>query len=251
MSPSMNTNVTLYRKFRWEWRFALLMGTLFLIFVSLGNWQLRREQEKRHIMTEVQSALQAPPMDFTGDEDDTKLAAFQPVRVTGRYLNDRQFLLDNQYSNHRVGYDVITPMRVGQYIVLVNRGWVPRGQSREDLPILKAVEGPQSVVGLLTKPTSKPLRLSRLEDNPTQWPRVIETLDWGQIGEDLHQPVLPFTVRMNATEPNGYVRDWSLSWMSPERHRAYAVQWFLFAGIAVVIFFGLSFKSPLPRAGEG
>ena len=242
----MNMSLVLYRKFHWEWRFAVLMGTLFLVFLMLGNWQLEREQEKRQLQSEVQRALQAPPHQFLGNEDVTTLASFQPVQVTGNYLNDRQFLLDNQYLNHQVGYYVITPMRVGQKIVLVNRGWVPRGRTREDLPVLAKVEGPQTVIGLLTRPTSKPLRLSQAEDNPTQWPRVIETLDWAKISADLHEPVLPFTVRMNAEEANGYVRDWTLSWMSPERHRAYAVQWFLFAGIAVIIFFGLSFRRQEP-----
>jgi cytochrome oxidase assembly protein ShyY1 len=46
-----------------------------------------------------------------------------------------------------------------------------------------------------------------------------------------------------APESRGnYLRDWHPVWLPPERSRAYAVQWFSFAGIALLLFILLNLR---------
>jgi len=42
--------------------------------------------------------------------------------------------------------------------------------------------------------------------------------------------------------PNGYVREWSPPGMAPERHFSYAIQWWGFAAVLLVLYFGLNFR---------
>jgi surfeit locus 1 family protein len=50
-------------------------------------------------------------------------------------------------------------------------------------------------------------------------------------------------LRLDETTPSALPRYWPVTSMSPEKHRGYAVQWFLMA-IAVIIAFGyFTFRS--------
>jgi surfeit locus 1 family protein len=40
----------------------------------------------------------------------------------------------------------------------------------------------------------------------------------------------------------GYVREWSAPGLSPDRHFSYAIQWWGFALVLLVLYFGLNFR---------
>ena len=56
---------------------------------------------------------------------------FYRVVAHGTYQPQYQLLIDNRVQDGRVGYYVITPLRIGgsNTLVLVNRGWVPMGET--------------------------------------------------------------------------------------------------------------------------
>jgi surfeit locus 1 family protein len=63
------------------------------------------------------------------------------------------------------------------------------------------------------------------------------------IESTLGRPVLPGLVLLDAEQPDGYEREWQTRFQSgPERHLAYAVQWFAFATAALVIYLIVSFR---------
>jgi cytochrome oxidase assembly protein ShyY1 len=43
-------------------------------------------------------------------------------------------------------------------------------------------------------------------------------------------------------DAEGFVREWSPPGMPPERHFSYAIQWWGFAGVLLVLYFGLNFR---------
>ena len=167
---------------------------------------------------------------------------YQPIRVTGHYDNAHSFLLDNQFYQHQLGYHVITPFRIGHLVLMVNRGWVPANVNRAIRPLIEKVSSEQSLKGLVYQTNSSNLTLSSVEENPDQWPRLIESLNTQVMSTALKSPVMAFTLRLSPDEPYGYERDWSMPWMSPARHFAYAIQWFIFAGLSIVLGFGLSYR---------
>jgi cytochrome oxidase assembly protein ShyY1 len=64
----------------------------------------------------------------------------------------------------------------------------------------------------------------------------LQQTDLKVIQQHYNQDVLPFVVLLNAQETSSFVRDWQPVVMAPEKHLAYAAQWFLLAFAALVIF---------------
>jgi surfeit locus 1 family protein len=42
--------------------------------------------------------------------------------------------------------------------------------------------------------------------------------------------------------PDGYVREWTPPGLPPDRHFSYAIQWWGFALVLLVLYFGLNFR---------
>ena len=52
------------------------------------------------------------------------MLAYMPVQMSGRFLPDAYFLLDNQMRGGQVGYEVLDVLQLNSGgSVLVNRGW--------------------------------------------------------------------------------------------------------------------------------
>jgi cytochrome oxidase assembly protein ShyY1 len=59
----------------------------------------------------------------------------------------------------------------------------------------------------------------------------------------LGEPVEARIVLLDPAQPDGYERAWRPAMQfGPERHYGYAVQWFAFAVVALVIFISLSLR---------
>ncbi|HSQ69120.1 MAG TPA: SURF1 family protein, partial [Steroidobacteraceae bacterium] len=116
------------------WSIAVT-ALLLAAFVSLGYWQIGRYREKQG-MVESFAAGSNTSLEL-GAQSVAKLPRYQHVRVRGAYDPSRQVLLDNMPSaTGRPGYRVLTPLRrtVSDVLLMVDRGWVPLGATREDLP---------------------------------------------------------------------------------------------------------------------
>ena len=94
------------------------------VLLALGTWQLHRLSWKHELIATLESRLAKPPFD-AATMSGTDLA-YRPARATGVFLHDKEFHIAGRTNNDRLGYHVITPLRMaGEGIVLVNRGWVP------------------------------------------------------------------------------------------------------------------------------
>src|SRR5690606_29634621 len=106
---------------------------LVVLFVNLGVWQLERAEEKRAIDAAfTDSGDNVVVNDVAGDSGarigEDGFALYQRLSASGRYLADRQFLIDNMILDGRVGYFVVTPLELAREepLLLVNRGWLPK-----------------------------------------------------------------------------------------------------------------------------
>jgi surfeit locus 1 family protein len=213
------------------------------VFVSLGLWQLDRAAEKR---TLLQLAAEEGPAWDALPPDDTPLEAwlFRRVALSGGYEAQRQVLLDNMTLDGRVGYQVLTPFRLDSgELVLVNRGWVPAAGQRSELPAVDVADGPRVVEGRLNRLPRPGIRLGPglpgAPDDP--WPRRLLYPDHPTLVEAYREALAPYQLQLDPTAPDGFVRRWELVNMPPERHLGYAVQWFAFALVLVVIYGWLGF----------
>ena len=226
------------------WSVALTALAL-AAFLSLGYWQLGRAREKQALVDAFMDlsvrTVDADGLDFGG------LARYQHVRLRGAYDPTRQILLDNMPSSEgRPGYRVLTPLERadGRGWVLVDRGWVPLGASREDLPELAVGVGPREVSGVLDVLPIPGVRVGpAAAPGSAGWPRVLLFPTEADVETALGVDVEPRIILLDAGAPDGFERSWRPALgFGPERHLGYAIQWFAFALVAAVIFIALNLR---------
>lgn len=231
----MTKNIT-WRKPSWLSIFATIIGVFFLSI--LGVWQIQRAEEKKHILIEMQQRKKSAPVKLSFPIDNPSTLRFQRVQLQGKYLSSHQFVLDNQVHQHQVGYNILTPFVLddSKTVLLVDRGWVPLGRSRAELPSISIDEQSRSIIGAVYVPFGEPYHLGEIDNGETTWPRLIQYLDFEALGDRLKLDLQPITVRLEANQTGGFNTEWPLFAFTPKRHLAYAVQWFALALTVLVIF---------------
>ncbi len=112
-------------QFDLEWRITLFTVVMVSLMFSLGLWQLQRADEKAALASsfeERQRQRPAPVSELWNQSAES--LAYVPVQVSGNYLANQYFLLDNQIHNGKFGYQVLNVLRLSDSagVVLVNRG---------------------------------------------------------------------------------------------------------------------------------
>lgn len=228
------------------WAVALTLAGV-AIFVRLGVWQLHRAAYKDHLLGLFASEATAPMVPFDNVKHGVSDNVYPHVGVHGHFIQDHYYLLDNKTHANRVGVEVYAPFKVrnsGRWL-LVDLGFLPRTRAGK-LPHLPPLEsGEVRITGLYAKPPREGLKLggNRLPDQST-WPKTTIYIDLPQIGADLGRRLFPRVLLSDPDPATIYVRQWVPDTMPPARHRAYAFQWFTFAGVAIVIFVILHRRRP-------
>lgn len=212
------------------------------LFVMLGLWQLDRAAYKAAIVNKYKMRLQQPRQIFSAGDDLADIE-FRQLLVSGEYDLDHSFYLDNQLHRGAAGYRVLTPFKLAgsEDIILVDRGWVAGGASRQKLPPARPAKVGNPVVGVASLPSSDGFRLGELSLSG-QWPLVIPFIDIEALQAQFSPRLLPLVLRLAPDQPGHYIRAWKPVWADPEKSRAYALQWFSFAAIAVLLFVILNLR---------
>ena len=210
---------------------TLLFLPVFMGLLSLGYWQWHRAEEKRALYEALAVGETAtsplPPV--------ANAVRYAHVTVTGRFIDGRQILVDNMTHEGATGYRVWTPLETPQGDwVLVDRGWVPAGATRADLPVVDVGEAVRTVRGRLDEWPRPGVRLEAPRESG--WPRRMSFPNDAALTEALGRAVYPKLLLLDAAEPDGYVRDWHPGGLTPERHLGYAFQWFALAATLLGLY---------------
>ncbi|MFT5221168.1 MAG: surfeit locus 1 family protein [Planctomycetota bacterium] len=230
------------RNFKAAWWSLLLTLVGVTLFVGLGLWQLQRADLKQGIEEKFAARLAEDYQRFDVDDASADIE-YKKLIIKGRFDNNHHLLIDNKINGGKPGYQVLTPFLLvdSDRIMLVNRGWVALGESRQVLPeIVSALQSDQ-VYGIASLPDTDGYRLGKvsLVDN---WPQVIPYIDMPALQAQFSEQLLPVVLWMSPEQPDSYHRAWDPVWSDPEKSRAYAVQWFSFAFIACVLFVLLNLR---------
>lgn len=223
------------------WWSVLLTIAGVLVFLRLGVWQLHRADYKDELLRRYAAAAGAPVQAFDAVADQPPMDVYPRVRVQGRYLADRLYLLDNPKHDSLGGAEVYAPFQPSNQhkLLLVDLGFLP-GNGTDKAPQLPPLPADvQTLQGTYQPPPGTGLELGgNALAQQTQWPKTSIYLDLGQVAADLHGALYPRVLALDPDRSAIYVRVHALdlSSMPPARHRAYAFQWFTFAIAAVVIF---------------
>lgn len=215
--------------------FTLLMLALLCAFVWLAFWQLERAEEKDSILKAIEHA-QLLPLSMV----DRNSPQYSKVSGRGQYDVKHSFLLDNQVENGVVGVHLITPMQLpaGDWL-LVNRGWLPMPLDRSKLPAFTTAEHTVEISGALNLPPKTGVRLGGdpAIDSAQPWPRLTTYLELDPVAKQLGYPLLPQIIQLDAKSTSGYgERTRRPLNFGPEKHRGYAITWFAFALVTVILF---------------
>jgi surfeit locus 1 family protein len=225
--------------------FTLLALLFAALCVRLGVWQWHRGTERQ--AQAERFARGADELQPLGARAVTEPPLFQRVEVAGRLDPLHQFLLDNRTHAGRAGYEVLTPLaRAGAPALLVDRGWVPFGGTRRQLPDVSfsAPAAPVSLSGRLALLPAPGLAIGRAAPALTgSWPRVTSYPDMPQLAAALGAPLAARILLLDPQAPFGYLRDWQPPGLPPLRHFAYAIQWWSFALLALIVWAFMSRRS--------
>ena len=230
-------------QFKANYFLSMLAILILALLISLGNWQLDRAREKQAILDLQSARMNLDSIDISTLELTDNDLRYLPVKASGWLDTSHQILIDNQVKNGRVGYFVLTPMKLNaSEAVLINRGWVAAGTDRRLLPNVALTAIDTSIEGKLDHFPSVGIKLEGADVLLESWPSVTQLINQGNVEKRLGYRIMPYQILLNKIEPNGYDRHWVPMRMGPEKHHGYAFQWFALATAWVVIYFVLTIK---------
>ena len=233
------------RVFAPSWPMTLATILLLALFVSLGRWQWHRGESKQQTWADFEREMRKPPVDVPANLDGAP--RYLSVRLRGRFDGEHQFLLDNRFFEGRPGYEVLTPFVLDDgRRVLVNRGWVPFLGYRDELPDVslsrESLADGLIVTGHLDELPSPGLASGRAPPVATAgWPKLTAFPTHEELEATLGAKLERRVVQLAGSRDN-FGRDSQPPGLAPERHFSYAIQWWGFALVLLVLYFGLNFR---------
>ena len=217
---------------------------LFTALLGLGDWQLGRADEKQALIAAKQARQAAPPLILHQARPDPILDRFRPAIATGQYVPGQQWLLDNRLYQGRPGYHVYSLFRLqdGTHLLL-NRGWISQGASRQSLPELPLPSGQHQIHGHLDTPAAVGLVLAEPDWTDTTAVQVVPNLDITALatGQELVLPALALVT--DPDQPGTLQHDWqAIETLTPAKHQGYAAQWFALALALLIIYVGVNLQ---------
>lgn len=222
---------------------SLLTAVLLYTMISLGFWQLERAEFKDTLQQKIVERKSLAPAGF----DELPLALddrrFQPVKFIGEYDAEHSFLFDNRILNGRVGYHVLTPVKIdATKTILVNRGFVLQEKSRDLLPAIKSFDGKIEFNGLLDLMPSRGLVLAENVHDTTRWPMVLQYIDLDEISQLLGYELYDMVLWLNKDQVGSLEYDLPVLNLNSAKNNGYAFQWFALSFALLLIYFFVNTK---------
>lgn len=228
-----------------------------VLFVSAGNWQQRRMRESERLRDRVEAADRVATVELPARVSDWTAWRFRHVTVTGTFDAVHQILVDNVIHDGRAGFDVVTPLTLGDgRRVLVARGWFPLEGSRARLPMPAPPAGEVTLRGRIDIPTTHYVELGGRR--PPTGP-VWENLDPGRYAAATGIAVLPIVIEaVDGRAGDGLLRQWTPADYGIVMHQGYMLQWYTFAAMVAGLWFWFALRpwwrgrrSPAADSGSG
>jgi len=225
-------------------RLPWLVFTLLVLalLINLGLWQSDRALQKEQRLDRIEQLSNQDALTLLQVlEQPSDEINDLPIRLEGEFIHEQQFLLDNQVNKGQLGYRVYQVFSVGKKSILVNLGWVLGSINRQELPEIKPIIGHYELKGHV-RVIEAGILLMEQQLLKNQWPLRVQQIELEKFSQVIDAQLLPFVVYLDKTDKVGYKKNWQPIVMPPEKHRAYAFQWFSLAFAWLVLMFWASLK---------
>jgi surfeit locus 1 family protein len=241
---------------------ALAALIVIVVTASLGNWQLRRADEKSAILKAREDAARSTPTllqaaNLTGLVP-AQLAQ-KAVQLNGMFETERSVFIDNRSLNGKAGFHVVTPIKIEgtEQRVMVLRGWVARDiRDVTQVPVLAPTSAVQ-VTGIVEISLGRQLDLKTLGNiDPAQMqvPAKAQKI-WNQFDPKPYAQwsglsVAPIIVRQTSALEDGLVRQWTVKADDVSKHQGYAAQWFAMSATTLLLWLYFGLVKPYSRSNK-
>ena len=227
------------------WRSLIGPGVAALIalaiLIGLGVWQVDRRAWKQDLIARIISQSKADPVaPPQASAWNPATDEFRHVRVTGRFLNEKETLVHGLAAGETPGralqgYYVLTPLeRDGGGTVLINRGFVPTELKAQKDRAPGLVEGETSVTGILRASEPRGMFVPAPDPAKGEWfnrdvPGIAASRGLGDVA--------PYLIEADAVPgQTSWPRGGQLRVDLPNNHLQYAFTWFGIAACLVGVF---------------
>ena len=220
-------------------RFWVLTATALIVAgttFSLGQWQLRRADQKETLQAAIEAQKKLPALDERALAATKNIASdmHRMVAVRGQWLTQHTVYLDNRPMSGKTGFWVVTPLALqgtGQ-VILVDRGWAPRNfLDRTVLPEVETPAGVVTVTGRIAPPPSKLYAFKGLDTG-----RLRQNIDLEGFRLETGLPLLPVSILQTGGPSEGLLREWAPPNLGVDKHYGYALQWFGLFGLVLGLY---------------
>jgi surfeit locus 1 family protein len=213
---------------------ALLIG----VTLYLGVWQGHRGDEKEARQRLLEQRIRETPVVLTGSVGAAEPLLYRKIRAAGEFDAPGQIYIDNQVHQGRAGYFVVTPLRLRDgATVLVNRGWIARGNAYPEPPPVGVPSGNVEVIGLATLPPARVLELGPQTVAGSVW----QNLSIDRYREATRKSVAPVVILADAPG-SGLAAVHEMPDAGVAKHREYALTWFSLAATTLALWIALNTK---------
>lgn len=212
---------------------ALFVVILGAVCFNLGEWQLRRldERQQRNAATIANEQRPVQPYREIFSHPIADDQQWQRVEAQGTFDAEHQFVVRFRSNGEETGYEVVTPLQTATGAVLVNRGFI-----KVDKGVQIPTTAPPPPVGTVTVVghvrRNEQGRRGAIQPNAGQ----IRLINAPALAPALPYPIVDGYIGAITVDPaqDGDFKPVVPPELSDGPHFWYAVQWFMFAGIGIL-----------------
>ena len=208
----------------------LLCAAFILAFINLGFWQLDRAEEKRikqhsYFMQQALPPITEDELFFDhADNLDLQAIQYRQLLLTGKFDSTYTLLLDNQTYKGKYGFSVLTLFRTPNANFLIDRGWIKAMPDRTTLPTLTT---PSTLQTLNTRISTKNITRPDSASEPPPKAHSVQIIQ--SLKLNLPPQSFPILLQLEPRQTASFTHRLQHVKFSPEKHTAYAFQWFAMA----------------------
>jgi surfeit locus 1 family protein len=223
--------------FRFRWLPFCAMLVVVAVGLSLGQWQMRRADEKEAIEKRWIERTRAAPFALGAQMPAIEDIEYRRLVVRGEFQKAWPIYLDNRPYQGRAGFYLLMPFRIAgsDRHVLVARGWLARDAAdRQRIRPVPTPDGMVEIHGVARRNSGRVLELG--EPVALRPGAIVQNVDLQQLAQASGLSLHSFVVEQIGHADDGLVREWPHPSVGVEKHLGYAFQWFALAATAFIFF---------------